>query len=171
MLPTRAHVLPDGGDAAAVFRQIRQHALHLFVRFTQPDHKPALGNAAGFPDTAQQFQTLEVISLGPDAAVMGRRGFHIMIDDLRGRLQHRAQGRMGAAEIRNEHLDGWSPFFTDLAQGPDAGRKMSGPAVEQVIAGVEYYDALQSGRIPLSYGQNNKATRYRMASSPDVRPV
>lgn len=83
----------------------------------------------------EDVERLLVVSLGADAAVEARHGFHVVIVDVGARIEHAGDGVLVATEVRSEDFDFRErERFADFADG-------FGPVVRAAIGEFVAIDA------------------------------
>src|SRR6185437_10226782 len=106
---------------------------HLVLTFTEPYHQAGFGQcrAVVFCKT-EHVEGLLIIGLGAHAAIQATDCFHIVIENMRSRIQHPSDGMMVAAEIGREYfypgLWQYRPYLTYRFS------KMIRTAIRQIVA-------------------------------------
>src|SRR5687768_13470156 len=85
------------------------------------------------PELLEQLERMEVIGAWTRLAVEPRNRLQIVVHDVRGKLrEHIERDFHPSPKVRNQHFD--PSLERGFAHGLDAGRKMAGAAVTQIIA-------------------------------------
>ncbi len=118
--PGGLKILTDGSDVDLGGRKITKKLLDFRRRFAETGHETRLGERVGAIAFCEleHAQRLLVIGLWAHAAVEAAHGFHIVIEDVGGGIEHARDGVEIAAKIRREHFDlGSGKRGADLAHG------------------------------------------------------
>ena len=84
------------------------------------------------PGTAEQLERARIPAARPRLTVQPRHGLDVVIEDVRPRVEHRAQRRFLALEVGDQHLD--AALRPSRLDRPDRLRERAGAEVRQVIA-------------------------------------
>ena len=79
----------------------------LVALFAEADHHAGLGRDVGrvAARPIEQLQRARVASARARHAIQARHGFGVVVQDVGPRVEHRAQRRLVALEVGNQHLD------------------------------------------------------------------
>src|SRR5262245_19326060 len=130
----RAEVLTDGQNPATDATQVLERRDQLVALFAKADHHAALGrNVRRVPlRPLEQLQRSRIAPPRARHAIETRHGLRVVIEDVGTRIEDRAQRRLAALEVGDEHLDAAAgQTFARFADGVCEDR---GAAVGQIVA-------------------------------------
>ena len=99
------HIYGTGGSIYIPWLWIPQPKGNKIILFADAQHQARFCGKAPFFRPSQQFQRPLIFSLGTHAKILARHGFHIMVENIRFRIQYPVQIIPMTAEVRNQHFN------------------------------------------------------------------